>query len=68
MLDAFDAVGRDGAGLVEVAIALQKRVAALMEHGDKAVAERAFAKATERLDAAGDRARLEAARAEGVRG
>ena len=72
--DGFDAIARDGSTMVEVQIALQKRIAGLLAHGSpelrpalEAAAARARARALEAMTFEPDRERLLAAVAEGIR-
>lgn len=60
--DAFAAIARDGAGLVEVQIALQKRLAGLIRHGPQPVAKAARHEAAVALERAKSALTLEADR------
>ena len=68
IVDAFVPIARDGAGLVEVQIALQKRLEGLVRHAHPVIAESArrmaadaMARANAALEAESDRMRLAAA-------
>lgn len=70
--DAFAPIARDGAGLVEVQIALQKRLGGLIRHAPpdlaealRKIAEDAMTRALATLSSETDRSRLEAERATG---